>query len=246
MRGRHAARTRLGIACVLPRRVLGSHVARAVLVVTAMGRAERRACGRIACGSAEVNVTSRDGRRGAMLADVSRRGLRLVGRDLPAPSSPVLLELEAPSGVVTRGHVTWRTDTHDAIGVEIPKSATASDLASAMLAIAFERQSARPAAAILTLDPVLAARLCQPLRSEGFVPRWAATPLEAIELFEGRRPVTGLAIVGPGALGLPHEQALSFLADEYPQIRTVVLDHDGPDAPGRLVTALRRSSRRGP
>jgi hypothetical protein len=208
-----------------------------------MGRVERRASGRIACRSTVARFAASSVQGEALVADVSLDGIRLVGRELPPPDSIVLLELGAPCHAVAQGRVRWRNRARSAIGIEIPRSSARADFARTLLALAFEIQTARPGAAVLVSDPALAAALCQPLRAHGFVPRWFSAPLDALEFLNGGRPPVRLVVVAPGALGVPRDAALAFLADEYPDVPAIVLPEPRVDAnaAGELDALLARA-----
>jgi hypothetical protein len=137
-----------------------------------------------------------------------------------------LMLIVPPLELPLRGHVTWSDPAHQAIGVSFSADSPQHmhDLSRAILGLAFEHESARPAAALFVDDAATTALLCEPLRRHGYVPRVVRTPLEAAECLGRPRPPVHLAIVSHRALGMPGADVLAYLAAEHPNVARIAID----------------------
>lgn len=203
-----------------------------VLALLTMGRAERRARSRIRCGSVSVHATVGRVVHTALLADLSLDGVRLLGVDIPRGTWVSLSIIVPPLELRARGCVSWWSPRRHAVGIAFAHGSHEHEhnLGRAMLALAFEQESARPAAALFVDDPATTARLCEPLRRHGYVPRVITTPLEATACLDRPRPPVQLAIVSHRALGMSGAEVLAFLAAEYPNVARVAIDEPGEAA----------------
>jgi len=191
-----------------------------------MARAERRAGSRVRCGSAAAYLTHHRHTHTALVADVSHTGMQLRGSDLPELGAWVSLIFVAPPrelGAIA--HVAWKDDRRGAIGVALERGTHGHDhqLAAMLLELAFEAEAERPGALVLCDDAGLAAELCEPLRREGLLPHAPLTALDAIVALEHGK--ISVAVVSGRPFGMTPDDVAGLLADEYPQVSLVPLEH---------------------
>ncbi len=227
-----------GTRCALPHETTPAHLARDVLAIRHMG-GERRGAPRVRCFSAPAYLATDGYVATALVADVSRTGVRLLGKELPDRDSQLSLAVKLPSHELsTTGHVAWIDPAHGRCGVEIDRQPTGQrSLGLALLELAFEIETDRPAALVLADDPCLAAELCEPVRRHDYIPIAIRTPLEAMCALCRDQPPVKVAIVAPHALGMDRETVTTFLSSEFPRIACVPLDPQ--DEPGDLASAVR-------
>jgi hypothetical protein len=131
--------------------------------------------------------------------------MQLRGRELPAPGAWVSVVLVAHD-FTSGARVVWKDDHRGAIGLV---------LAHAPPALC----GAGPGALLLVDDDALAAELCEPMRRHGLCPHAVATELEAILVLE-HEPIV-LAVLAGQPFGMPLDELLGVLADEYPNVARI-------------------------
>ncbi len=204
---------------------------------------ERRRLARVGCFSAAAYVTHHRHTSSTLLADVSGNGVQLRGRDLPAPGAWISLTISLPPHELdATGHVTWHDQRRNAIGVELERGSPhhRHALDAALAVLASERLERRREAVLLVGDPALAARLCEPLRRNGFLPAAATTPLDAMRRLAHDGHAIELAIIARDAFGVPSAQLVEVLGSEFPDVTQLELPDldDADDALDALLAHL--------
>lgn len=192
-----------------------------------MTRKERRGGSRVRCGTAAAYVTHHRHSQPAIVTDISLSGLQLRGTELPAPGSWVSISLVSPPHEISAiGHVRWRDERRHAIGIELEQGSNTHHhgLRDAMLALAFESETPKRAALVITDDPALAAQLCEPLRVRGYVPVIATTPLDIAYRLSRERPRIEVAVVAGKPFDITEREMAEMLDEERPGLKHVVVD----------------------
>jgi len=213
-------------------------VARVVLAFSHMG-GERRGASRVRCFSAPVYLASDGHVATALVTDLSRTGLQLVGNELPPPESQLSLAVKLPTReLAATGHVAWTDPAHHRCGIEIDREPTRQrEIGLALLQLAFEIETDRRAALLLVDDPSLAAELCVPVRRHDYIPIAIRTPLQAMCALCRDRPHVEVAVVGPHALGMDRDSVATFLTNEFPDIACITIGSQLDDV-GELAGAV--------
>ena len=192
-----------------------------------MTRKERRGGSRVRCGTAAALITHHHRSHSAVVADISLSGLQLRGDELPAPGAWISVSLVSPPHEVTAiGHVRWRDERRQAIGVELERGSPKHqrDLRGAMLALAFEAETPKRAALVIADELGSAASLCEPLRARGYVPVIATTPLDIAYRLSRERPPIEVAIAVGRPFDITERELAELLEEEHPGLPRLVID----------------------
>lgn len=182
---------------------------------------------RVACTSA-ARLTFGDHTILTLATEVSAHGLRVRTPDRTLEvGALVSIWLLGPSHALSvAGHVRWVDRARHEVGLELVTEdrAKARELGMMLLAFAFETQCEHPAAALVVDDEVMAARLCEPLRQAGYVPRLVRA-VDGDVTLHGEHPPIKLVLADAGA----SPDVLATLAREHPAAERVAIG--GPDLP---------------
>jgi hypothetical protein len=192
-----------------------------------MTRKERRGGSRVRCGTAAAYVTHHRRSQPAVVTDISLTGLQLRGIELPPPGSWISVSIISPPHELSAvGHVRWRDDRRNAIGIELERGSKLHhhDLRGVMLALAFEAETPKRAALVIADDPAAAAQLCEPLRALGYVPVIATTPLDIAYRLSRERPHIEVAIVAGHPFEVTERELVEMIDEQHPGLRHIQVD----------------------
>ncbi len=192
-----------------------------------MTRKERRGGSRVRCGTAAAYVTHQRQSQPAVVTDISLTGIQLRGVELPPPGSWVSISIISPPHELSAvGHVRWRDDRRRAIGVELERGSKLHyhDLRGIMLALAFEAETPKRAALVISDDPTAAAQLCEPLRTRGYVPVIATTPLDIAYRLSRERPHIEVAVVAGHPFEITERELAEMLDEQHPGLRHITVE----------------------
>lgn len=192
-----------------------------------MTRKERRGGSRVRCGTAAALITHHHRSHSAVVTDISLTGLQLRGNELPAPGAWISVSLVSPPHEVSAiGHVRWRDERRQAIGVELERGSPKHqrDLRGAMLALAFEAETPKRAALVIADELSAAAALCEPLRTRGWVPVIATTPLDIAYRLTRERPPIEIAIVIGRPFDVTERELVEMLDQDRPGLPHLAID----------------------